>query len=121
RSRRVYGVRVELRGGGGRRPSRGGLARGRDRAPQPLTVVWVAQPHDAVGGDLHPLRPLDPEEGPVGTADVLEQPGRALQPEHRMTPRHPGLIDHYVRLWVATDAIGAPCVQAAVGPLGPDD
>ena len=60
-----------------------GAAMGRQ---EPLAVVGVAEPEHAVFGDLHPLHSLGAKERAVGAAEILEQPGGALEPEHGMLP-----------------------------------
>jgi len=51
-----------------------------------------------------PIRPRT-QEGPVGAARILEDPGIPVHPEHRVFPGHPGVTDHDVGLRIAADAV----------------
>ena len=70
--------------GGGRtwRDGRGSLG----HAAQDRPVVRVAQPDHALGADLDPVEPLQAEERAVGAAEVLDNPGVPVNPQHPVLP-----------------------------------
>ena len=87
---------------------RGGLARGRGglgHAAQDRAILRVAQPHHAFRADVDPPEPLRPEEGPVGAADVLEDPLLAVDPQHTVPPGHSRVGHDDVRLRIPADAV----------------
>ena len=74
--------------GGSRGLARGGLGGGGGlgNTAQDRPVVWIAKPHDALVADVNPVKSLRAEEGPVGTAEVLQDPGVPFQPQHPVMP-----------------------------------
>ena len=137
RDRRPPGLGVGARGGfrggrGGRTRQgrarmvgrrRAGLAgRGRGHlghAAQDRPVVRVAQPHHALGADLDPVEPLQPEERPVGAAEVLDDPGAPVDPQLPVPPRDARVGHDDVGLRIPADAVGGPGLQLVNRAPGP--
>ena len=94
---------------GGRRGrgERGGLG----GTAQDRPVVWIAQPHDALVADVNSVESLHAEEGPVGAAEVLKDPGVPVQPQHPVMPRNTGVGHHDVRVRVPADTVSGPGLE----------
>jgi hypothetical protein len=56
----------------------------------------MAEPDLAGPGDLDPLYPPRAQPGPVGAAQILQQPLAAVQPEDGVLPGDPRLIYHEI-------------------------
>ena len=64
------------------------VGQGNGLAPQDRAVVAVADADNALRGDHAAADPLSPDERPVHTPGVLEDPSLRLMPQHRVPPRH---------------------------------
>ena len=88
------------------------------RAHHHRPVVGMAEPQDAVLGDLHLADTPGPEESPVGAPGVLEDPRVAVDPEHGVPPGDAGVVDHYLGAGITADPVLRASAQRLVGSLG---
>jgi hypothetical protein len=73
------------RGGLGGRSGLGGRG-GLGGTAQDRPVVWIAQSYDAVAADVNQVDSLRAQEGAIGTAEVLQDPGVPVHPQDPVSP-----------------------------------
>ena len=78
---------------------------GAEFAGQKQAFGRVAEPDGTFALDRHPGDPLATSVNAIGAAVIGQHPAAILQPEHRVTPRHPRINDHDVAVRITADQI----------------